>query len=177
MESFFNQASISRVVKTVFSSLLLAFNVFHHACAVDNVPGANNALLSAEITITPYVFSFGTHIDELILERVGCKYAAESPDVASRFFDLVASARDTSDQAVAARRNFEARNRIVFHFFDQSSIAVYFDQKFINVPYVDGSWNDAPMLFDGRLVTKVHDLIEKEGLRQRSGNISVSCSW
>lgn len=162
--------------KTALTFFLSASLSAPYASATDATPQSNiETPVSADITITPYVFSFVTRIDDAILQKVGCRYLTSSPALAGRLLELVSVARDATEPQVSSPPSFEIRNKIVIHFPSSRDITVTFGQQFLTLAYLEGTWNTMPTRFQGSLVNKVHELVKQAHLEQTNKSAPESC--
>lgn len=131
--------------------------------------------ISAMVIWTPYIFSFGTHIDNAVLEKIGCRYEVDNPSVASELLKLVNDAKELPYVQTEASPRFEVRNKVLIRFRKGSEISVEFGQRTPR-PYLDGTWNAASVHFKKDLVEKVHQVVLATGAKQGNENGPVNCN-
>jgi hypothetical protein len=152
--------------KILFS--LLALNLVCSAAGQD-IP------VSADAAFIPKNLAYITHIDDAILQKIGCKYAITESATASQLLTLLSAARSAPPDASAAQPRFEVRNKIVFHFQDRNDISVEFSQKFLNQSYLQANWNAEPILLRNEVVEEVRAMVNRGGFVQLNKNASASC--
>ncbi|MYN16396.1 hypothetical protein GTP81_06485 [Rugamonas sp. FT107W] len=136
---------------------------------------AQNAPVAVDVSFIANGVSFGTHISDAILQKIGCKYTFRDPEIASKLLKLAGEARDMPQDAIDPKQTFEVRNKIVFHFQGADDLSVKFGQKYINQSYLDGSWNAEPVHLKNDLIEKVRETIRNAGGEQANKNASGSC--
>lgn len=120
--------------------------------------------------------SFGTRIDDIILEKIGCTYKFGDTGTASKLLKLMEAARDVPQDASDLKTKFEVRYKFLFHFQSGASISIRFGQKYLNQSYLDGSWNSVPIHLRTGLAEQVRATIRNAGGAQTNQNASGSCA-
>jgi hypothetical protein len=148
--------------------VLLTLNWLYPAAAQD-VP------VSADAAFVPRYLTYITHIDDAILQKIGCKYRIIDSATANQLLTLLNAARDVPQDSLNPKQQFEVRNKIVFHFQDKKDLSVEFSQKFLNQSYLNANWNAQPILLRTEAVDDVRGLINRGGFVQINKNASGSC--
>lgn len=132
--------------------------------------------VSADAVFIPNYFSFGTHIDEAILQKVGCKYSIPDAVTASRLLKLLSNARGMPGTPLEYEKRFEVRNKIVFHFRDKKDMAVEFSQEATNQPYVTANWDNQVMRLQKDVVNESHGIVREGGFEQINKKATAPCN-
>lgn len=157
----------------ILVSLASVYPSYSFASQEDDQP-SGDLPVSADAVFIPNYFSFGTHIDEAILQKVGCKYSIPDAVTASRLMKLLGDARGMPGTPLEYERRFEVRNKIVFHFRDKD-MSVEFSQEFTNQPYVTANWDNQVMRLKMDVVNESHRIVREGGFEQINKKATAPC--
>ncbi|WP_156369497.1 hypothetical protein [Duganella sp. Leaf126] len=131
--------------------------------------------VSADAAFIPARLLFGTHINDAILQKIGCKYFIDGPDKSFQLLKILLTARDLPQDQLISRKKFEVRNKIIFHFKNSEDVSVEFGQKFLNQPYVNATWNTQPILLRDEVVAEIREVIKGGKFAQINEHASSPC--
>lgn len=131
--------------------------------------------MSADAAFIPKYLSFGTHIDNATLQKIGCKYSIPDAVTASRLLKLLGDARGMPGTPLEYERRFEVRNKVVFHFRDKKDMSVEFSQEFTNQPYVTANWDNQIIQLQKDVVKESRRIVMEGGFEQINKKASAPC--
>ncbi|MYM38003.1 hypothetical protein [Duganella qianjiadongensis] len=164
-------------MKKIITLMLAAFSFAPWCSATEQErTGASDAPVAVEVFFIPNGLSFGVHINEAILQQIGCTYIIEDLATSSTLLKLISDARDYPQSSVDMKEKFETRNKLVFHFQNRKDVSVTFSQKYSNQTYIDANWNSEPIHLNGNVIEKIRSLLKEKRIEQINKNASKNCS-